>query len=138
MKRLIATMATVMLAALVSEVLAGPVEEVAQIAAPRVQALQDGNGAEAGVAFGYQGKPSWVLVTVDRDHRDQVQSAELITRDHRTIRLPGFELRPDGSWGGAIPVSLYDVAAIRLLGDSPGEVLQASVSWLCGAAAPSW
>jgi uncharacterized protein (TIGR02246 family) len=43
MKRLIATMATVMLAGLVSEVLAGPVEEVAQIAAPRVQALQDGN-----------------------------------------------------------------------------------------------
>jgi hypothetical protein len=33
-------------------------------------------------------------------------AAELVTRDQRTIRLPGFELKPDGNWGGAIPVSL--------------------------------
>ncbi len=88
--------------------------------------LRDGTGAEAGVAFGYQGDPSWVLVTVDPGHRDDVASAELITRDRRTIPLPEFELHADGSWGGAIPVDLYDVSAIRLLGDSPGEVLEAS------------
>jgi hypothetical protein len=67
-----------------------------------------------------------MLVTVDPGHRDRVASAELVTRDRRTIPLPGFELHADGSWGGAIPVDLYDVSAIRLLGDSPGEVLQAS------------
>jgi putative zinc finger protein len=88
--------------------------------------LRDGTGAEAGVAFGYQGNPSWMLVTVDPGHRDQVASAELVTRDQRTIRLPGFELEPDGSWGGAIPVNLYDVSAIRLLGNRPGQVLEAS------------
>jgi hypothetical protein len=88
--------------------------------------LRDGTGAEAGVAFGYQGNPSWMLVTVDPSHRDRVASAELVTRDRRTIPLPGFELHSDGSWGGAIPVDLYEVSAIRLLGDSPGEVLQAS------------
>jgi uncharacterized protein (TIGR02246 family) len=43
MKRLICTMAAAGLACLFSQVSAGPVEEVAQIAAPRVQALQDGN-----------------------------------------------------------------------------------------------
>ena len=91
----------------------------------QADALRDGTGADAGVAFGYQGSPSWMLVTVDPGHRDQVVSAELVTRDQRTIRLPRFELGPDGSWGGAIPVNLYDVAAIRLLGDRPGEVLQA-------------
>jgi hypothetical protein len=94
----------------------------------QAEPLRDGTGAEAGVAFGYQGSPSWMLVTVDAGHRDQVASAELVTRDRRTIRLPGFELEPDGSWGGAIPVNLYDVSAIRLLGDSPGQVLQASTA----------
>jgi hypothetical protein len=94
----------------------------------QAEPLRDATGTEAGVAFGYQGDPSWILVTVDPGHRDQVESAELVTRDRRTIRLPGFELEPDGSWGGAIPVSLYDVSAIRLLGDQPGEVLDASTS----------
>jgi hypothetical protein len=88
--------------------------------------LRDGTGAEAGVAFAYQGEPSWMLVTVDPGHRDQVASAELVTRDRRTIRLPGFELGPEGSWGGAIPVHLYEVATIRLLGERPGQVLEAS------------
>ena len=67
-----------------------------------------------------------MLVTVDPGHRDEVASAEIVTRDQRTIRLPGFELGSDGSWGGAIPVDLEDVAAIRLLGDQPGQVLHAA------------
>ena len=94
----------------------------------QAEPLRDGTGAEAGVAFGYQGRPSWMLVTVDAGHRDQVASAELVTRDRRTIRLPRFALEPDGSWGGAIPVNLYDVSAIRLLGDRPGQVLEASTA----------
>jgi hypothetical protein len=97
----------------------------------QAQPLRDGAGARAGVAFGYQARPprpSWMLVTVDPGHRDEVASAELVTRDRRTIPLPGFELGPDGSWGGAIPVDLYDVSAIRLLGDRPGQVLEAAMS----------
>src|SRR5918992_1369991 len=53
--------------------------------------LRDATGTRSGVAFGYQGSPSWMLVTVDRRHREQVASAELVTRDRRTIGLPGFE-----------------------------------------------
>ena len=94
----------------------------------QAEPLRDGTGGKAGVAFGYQGSPSWMLVTVDPGHRDQVARAELITRDQRTIRLPGFELEPDGSWGGAIPVNLSDVSAIRLVGDRPGQVLVASTA----------
>jgi hypothetical protein len=94
----------------------------------QAEPLRDGTGAKAGVAFGYQGSPSWMLVTVDPSHRDQVASAELVTRGQRTIRLPRFELEPDGSWGGAIPVNLHDVSAIRLLGARPGQVLEASTS----------
>jgi hypothetical protein len=40
--------------------------------------------------------------------------------------MPSLALDRSGSWAGAIPVKLYRVASIRLLGDSPGEVLQAS------------
>jgi hypothetical protein len=94
----------------------------------QAEPLRDATGAKAGVAFGYQGNPSWMLVTVEAGHRDQVASAELVTRDRRTIRLSEFELGPDGSWGGAIPVSMYDVSAIRLIGDRPGQVLEATTS----------
>jgi hypothetical protein len=93
----------------------------------QAEPLQDGTGARAGVVFGYQGSPSWLMVTIDPRHRDVVASAELVTRDRRTIPLPSLALaRASGTWGGAIPVNLYDVASIRLLGDRPGEVLEAS------------
>ena len=65
-------------------------------------------------------------MTVDPAHRDAVTRGELLTRDGRTIPLPSLELDRNGSWGGAIPVDLYKVASIRLLGDSPGDILQAS------------
>jgi hypothetical protein len=94
----------------------------------QAEPLRDETGAEAGVVFGYQGTPSWVLVTVDPGHRDRVSSGELVTADRRTIPLPSLELDPrDGSWGGAIPANLYDVVSIRLLGERPGEVLEASI-----------
>ena len=90
--------------------------------------LRDETGARAGVVFAYQGAPSWVLVTVGPDHRDRVSSGELVTKDRRTIPLASLELdRANGSWGGAIPTNLYDVASIRLLGERPGEVLEASL-----------
>jgi hypothetical protein len=92
----------------------------------RAETLADGTGAEGGVAFGYQGSPSWFLVTVDSAHRDGVTGAELVTRNGRTIPLRALELDRYGSWGGALPVNLYDVASIRLLGERPGQVLTAS------------
>jgi hypothetical protein len=92
----------------------------------QAEPLRDENGARGGVAFGYEGAPSWLLVTVDRSHRDAVTSAELVTRDGRTIALRSLELDPEGSWGGAIPVNLYRVAGVRLHGERPGDILKAS------------
>jgi len=90
--------------------------------------LRDETGAKAGVVFAYQGAPSWVLVTVDARHRDRVSSGELVTTDKRTIPLSSLELDSrNGSWGGAIPANLYDVVSIRLLGERPGEVLEAPI-----------
>lgn len=87
--------------------------------------LADEAGARSGAAFGYEGSPSWVFLTVDPSHRDEVTRGELVTSEGRTIALPALELDRRGSWGGAIPVNLYQVAAIRLLGEEPGEVLHA-------------
>ena len=86
----------------------------------QAEPLAEEDGDRGGVAFGYEGSPSWILVTVDPAHRDDVTRGELLTRDGRTIPLPSVELDRNGSWGGAIPVDLYKVASIRLLGDSPG------------------
>ena len=88
--------------------------------------LADETGARGGAAFGYEGSPSWIFLTVDRAHRDEVSSGELVTRDGHRIPLSALDLDARGGWGGAIPVNLYRVAAIRLLGDEPGEVLHAS------------
>jgi hypothetical protein len=92
----------------------------------QAEPLADGTGDRGGVVFGYQGSPSWIVVTVDSAHRGEVKGGELVTNEGRTIALPSLALDRNGSWGGAIPVKLYKVASIRLLGDSPGEVLQAS------------
>jgi hypothetical protein len=90
--------------------------------------LRDGTGSEAGIVFGYQGAPSWVLVTVDAGHRDEVARGELVTKDRRIIPIASFALdRADGTWGGAIPTNLYDVASVRLVGKRPGEVLVARI-----------
>jgi Putative zinc-finger len=90
------------------------------------QRLTDEAGGRAGVAFGYEGAPSWLLVTVDPGHRDSVTRAELTTRDGRTIVLRSLRLDSQGSWGGAIPVKLYDVASVRLLGPHSGDTLRAT------------
>jgi hypothetical protein len=92
----------------------------------QAERLADETGARAGVAFGYEGSPSWLFLTVDPEHRDTVRTGELVTRDGRKIPVPELRLDRRGTWGGAIPVSLYEVMSIRLLGGSPGEVLQAS------------
>jgi hypothetical protein len=92
----------------------------------QAEPLRDETGARSGVAFGYEGSPSWLLLTVDRGHRYPVKRAELRTKDGRTIRLRSLRIRADGSWGGAIPVSLYRVESIRLMGSGPGEFLRAT------------
>jgi hypothetical protein len=91
----------------------------------QAQTLADETGTEGGVAFGYQGSPSWLFVTVDPTHRQGITRAQLVTGDGQKIPLRAFELDRSGSWGGAIPVNLYGVASVRLLGERPGDVLEA-------------
>ncbi|MGH2745385.1 MAG: hypothetical protein ACRDN8_23425 [Thermoleophilaceae bacterium] len=94
----------------------------------QAERLTDRAGSEGGVVFGYQGKPSWLFVTVDPAHRDAVTSGELVTTDRRTIPLPTLDLDRRGSWGAAIPVNLSKLASVRLLGERQRQILQASLS----------
>lgn len=89
--------------------------------------LADETGRRSGVVFGYEGSPSWVFVTVDPAERGAVKTAVLVTSDGRSIPVRGFELDRSGTWGGTIPVDLYQVASVRLLGERPGEILHADL-----------
>jgi hypothetical protein len=92
----------------------------------QAQRLHDPAGRRAGLAFGYQGSPSWVVVVVDRAHRDEVARGELMTLDGHSSPLSSLRLDPrTGTWGGAIPVDLHRVRSIRLLGKRPGQVIEA-------------
>jgi hypothetical protein len=88
--------------------------------------LTDQAGSRAGVAFGYQGSPSWLVLTVDRGHRNSVTRAELTTKDGRTIPLRSISLDSRGGWGGSIPVKLYSLDSVRVLGKGNSMVLKGS------------
>ena len=86
--------------------------------------LYSPGGQQVGVAFGYQGKPSWIFVVVRGAAGYQNYDAELVTTDGRRVALPGCRLQ-HGTWGGAIPVEMHEVAGLRLVGGERGEVLNA-------------
>ena len=86
--------------------------------------LRSPGGQQVGVAFGYQGKPSWVFVVVRGTAGYQRYDAEVVTTDGRRVTVPGAHLS-HGSWGRAIPLDMRDVAGLRLVGVHRGEVLNA-------------
>ena len=86
--------------------------------------LRSPGGQQVGVAFGYQGKPSWVFVVVRGAAGYQRYDAEVVTTDGRRVKVPGAHLS-HGSWGQAIPLDMHDVAGLRLVGVQRGEVLNA-------------
>jgi hypothetical protein len=90
--------------------------------------LEGPGGVPAGVVFGYQGRPSWVMVIVDPEHRDARYTGELVTDSGQRMPLPRFRLDPDtGSWGRAIPMELHDVASVRLVDRRGGGTLEAEL-----------
>lgn len=85
-------------------------------------------GEEVGHAFGYEGEPSWLLVTVSApgEMGPGVYQLELVAAGGERTRLrPMTIANGEGSAGQAIPGAFHDVAAIRLLGPGRGEVYQA-------------
>lgn len=87
--------------------------------------LRAADGTPAGKVFGYQGRPSWLLVVVYRDFRDGSLGAELVSGSGRRVALPGLDVE-QGSWGGAIALPLREVALVRLRSED-GAVLEAQL-----------
>jgi hypothetical protein len=87
--------------------------------------LRAPGGAPAGVAYAYQGVPSWIFVYVDAAHR-RGYDVELAMVSGARVPLPALRIDPEtGSAGAALAIAVHDVAAIRLVGREPGDVLDA-------------
>jgi hypothetical protein len=90
--------------------------------------LQAPANVPTGVVYGYRGMPSWIFVAVDRPYRSAGYTVELALTSGRRVPLPSFRIDPrTGTAGQAIPVDLYDVSAVLLIGGTRGEVLQAEL-----------
>jgi hypothetical protein len=77
-----------------------------------------GSQGRVGTVYGYQGQPSWVMVTlqpsVPEEGRFQVQ---VVTRDGRYLALGDAVLGgAKGAWGGQLPVDLSVVHELRFVG----------------------
>jgi hypothetical protein len=86
-------------------------------------------GAVVGNVYGYEGSPSWILVTVEsaRRPRTATYDAQLITNSGDRVPLRSLHVsNGKGSGGEAIPIPLDQVAEVRLLGPRRGQVLDAS------------
>ena len=98
-----------------------------------VKPLSAPGGAEAGTVFGYEGRPSWVLITVkgSQDLARGRYDVQVIGTEGRRMRLQPLRVRNQvGSGGESIPIDLDDVAEVRLIGPGRGNVLQAKFgSW---------
>ena len=77
-----------------------------------------GTGGRVGTVFGYQGQPSWVMVTlqppIQEEGRFEVQA---VTRDGRYLSIGDAVLGgANGSWGGQLPVDLSAIHELRFVG----------------------
>ena len=87
--------------------------------------LYGGGGRFAGTVFSYQGRPNWLVITVDPAHRADLSSAQLVMKDGSQRQLSWFHLDSSGSSGGGIPVDPHDVSVLRLLPGAGGQPLVA-------------
>jgi hypothetical protein len=87
-----------------------------------------GTQGRVGTVFGYQGQPSWVMVTLQpstqRESRFQVQ---VVTREGRYLSMGDAVLGGGkGTWGGQLPVDLSAVHELRFTGSDRRPTLTAT------------
>ena len=83
-------------------------------------------GQKAGIAFAYEGSPSWMFYTLDGRYGSGLYHEQIVTRSGRTITLPAFRLI-NGSWGISTPVPVRDIALVKLTPQSGGARLTATL-----------
>jgi Putative zinc-finger len=77
-----------------------------------------GTQGRVGTVFGYQGQPSWVMVTLQPPIQEEGQfRVQAVTRDGRYLSLGDAVLGgAKGTWGGQLPVDLSAVHELRFTG----------------------
>ena len=87
-----------------------------------------GSQGRVGTVFGYQGQPSWVMVTLRPPILAQRRfRVEVLTRDRRYLDAGAAVLGgANGVWGGQLPVDLSAVHELRLVGSDGRTVFTAT------------
>jgi hypothetical protein len=83
--------------------------------------LRDGAGRQVGQLFLYEGKTSWLFVTVDdgRARADAELAVELRFEDGRRVLVPGLRLTSGkGSLGTTVVLRLRDLDGVRVLDEA--------------------
>lgn len=77
-----------------------------------------GTQGRVGTVFGYQGHPSWVMVTLQPSVPEKGRfHVQVVTRDGRYLSLGDAVLGgAAGTWGGQLPVDLSAVHELRFMG----------------------
>jgi hypothetical protein len=89
--------------------------------------LRDRFDRRAGLVFGYEGRPSWVLVLVQKADRSARWEVVLETRRDGRSSLGSFEVsRGGGSFGRAIPMALSEVKRVTMVERGRGGRLVAA------------
>jgi hypothetical protein len=75
-----------------------------------------GSRGRAGTVFGYQGRPPWLLVTLQPAAAGGRYRVQAVTRDGRSLALGEAVLGGgQGAWGAQLPVDLSALRELRLL-----------------------
>jgi hypothetical protein len=77
-----------------------------------------GPQGRVGTVFGYQGQPSWVMVTLQPPVREERRfQVQVVTRNGGYLALGDAVLGgANGAWGGQIPIGLSAVHELRFVG----------------------
>jgi len=85
-------------------------------------------GPAAGVVYAYRGRAPWIFLYLYPGHRSTRYRPELAMTSGRRVPIRSLRIDPrTGSGGQTIRVDLRDVASVRLVGTTPGDVLQADL-----------
>jgi hypothetical protein len=90
-----------------------------------------GSDGRVGTVFGYEGRLSWVMATLQPPSgREGVYRVQVVTRDGRYLALGEAVLGGDRpAWGRQLPVELSTVREVRFLGPDGGPVWAATFDW---------
>jgi uncharacterized protein (TIGR02246 family) len=131
MKRSIAAFFTLILLGLATEVWSGPIEEVTQIAGPRLQALQDGNLDAYVAAFADNAVFQTSLLPFRAEGKDAIRAQlaelfQLYPKRRVLVRQPSLRAYGDN-------LVIYNAYFMLYLTDQKGELItvpgRTSVTW---------